>query len=285
MSAKIYSPLISIVTPTFNQAEFIEDCILSIKNQSYKYIEHIIVDGGSTDGTIDIIKKYEGQYNMRWLSEPDNGQADAINKGFSMGHGDIVAWLNSDDFYMYDDVIADVVKLFSKYRSANVVTGKGYYVNRMGGYISPIEIERNKITLKNMKIADYILQPATFVKMTISEKSIINIGYTYTFDWMYFLQIFELNANVLVSDNYFAAYRIYGDNKTALDNAERKLEIAQMALRNFGVFSLQTGFCYFIYCLYKIAEYIPFMRKPLRFLAQLVNSVVHKISCGRYYSC
>ena len=92
--------MISIVTPTYNSAEYLEDCIKSIKAQSYKDYEHIIIDGGSNDGTLDIIKRYEGTYPMRWISEKDNGMYDAIAKGFKMAKGDIFCWLNSDDMYM-----------------------------------------------------------------------------------------------------------------------------------------------------------------------------------------
>lgn len=91
---------ISIVTPVYNCEEYIERCILSIKNQGYSNFEHIIVDGGSTDATLDIIKKYEGTYNMRYISEKDNGMYDAICKGFEMATGDVYAWLNADDMYM-----------------------------------------------------------------------------------------------------------------------------------------------------------------------------------------
>lgn len=95
----IKNPKISIVTPTYNSEMYLEKCILSIKNQKYDNYEHIIVDGVSTDETLDIIKKYEGTYPMRWISEPDEGMYDAINKGFATATGDVYAWLNSDDFY------------------------------------------------------------------------------------------------------------------------------------------------------------------------------------------
>ena len=91
---------ISVVTPVYNCKEYIEKCILSIKNQQYDNFEHIIVDGGSTDGTLEIIKKYSGTYNMRYISEKDNGMYDAIYKGFQMATGDVYAWLNADDMYM-----------------------------------------------------------------------------------------------------------------------------------------------------------------------------------------
>jgi glycosyltransferase involved in cell wall biosynthesis len=93
-------PLVSIVTPSLNQGEFLEECIKSVKNQTYKNIEHIIIDGGSNDNTIDILKEYESAYNMTWISEPDTGMYDAINKGFKLSTGEIMAWINADDMYL-----------------------------------------------------------------------------------------------------------------------------------------------------------------------------------------
>lgn len=91
---------IFIITPAYQSAAHIEKCILSVMTQDYTNYEHIIVDGGSTDGTLDILRKYEGKYPMRWISEKDNGMYDAINKGFAMASGDIFAWLNSDDVFL-----------------------------------------------------------------------------------------------------------------------------------------------------------------------------------------
>ena len=117
----IKNPKISIVTPTYNSEMYLEKCISSIKNQKYDNYEHIIVDGVSTDGTLDIIKKYEGTYPMRWISEPDEGMYDAINKGFATATGDVYAWLNSDDFY-FPWTLNVVAMVFEK-RNVEWITG------------------------------------------------------------------------------------------------------------------------------------------------------------------
>src|SRR4030042_198392 len=91
-------PLVSIVTPSLNQGRFIEETILSVKNQTYPRIEYIVIDGGSSDGTLDILNKYSD--SLIWISERDKGQSDAINKGWKMSKGEIIAYLNADDTYM-----------------------------------------------------------------------------------------------------------------------------------------------------------------------------------------
>lgn len=112
----------SIITPCYNCVEFIEQCILSIKNQNYHDFEHIIVDGGSTDGTLEIIQKYENTYSMRWVSGKDNGMYDAINKGFAMAKGDIYSWINADDFYM-PWALSTVSKAMEEYPNVKWITG------------------------------------------------------------------------------------------------------------------------------------------------------------------
>ena len=95
-------PLVSIITPSFNKGPYIEETIMSIRNQTYQNIEHIVFDGASTDETISILEKYNK--NLKWISEPDKGQSDAINKGWRIAKGDIIAYLNADDTYLTDAV-------------------------------------------------------------------------------------------------------------------------------------------------------------------------------------
>lgn len=123
-------PRISIVMPSFNQAKFIEQSILSVINQNYPNLEFIIIDGGSSDGTVDIIKKHE-QYLTYWVSEPDQGQSDALNKGFLRATGDIFGWLNSDDIYLPNAFLI-AAKSFENNPYAQIIFGDWLSIDEHG---------------------------------------------------------------------------------------------------------------------------------------------------------
>ena len=122
--------LVSIITPSYNQAAYLEQTILSVLNQDHPRIEYIVVDGASTDGSVEIIKKYESKLAY-WVSEKDRGQADAINKGFARATGEIIAWLNSDDYYLPGAVNA-AVKVFEERSDVVLVYGNMLAVDEHG---------------------------------------------------------------------------------------------------------------------------------------------------------
>src|SRR5258706_11900526 len=132
----IAQPLVSIITPSFNQARYIEATIQSVLMQDYPNIEYIIVDGGSQDGTMDIIKKYEGRIAW-WVSEQDKGQTDAINKGFARAKGQILAWLNSDDMYE-PGAISAAVKYLQEHPEVGMVYGDCNFINEDGREIGRV---------------------------------------------------------------------------------------------------------------------------------------------------
>ena len=129
----MHLPLVSIITPSFNQARYLEATIQSVLSQNYPRLEYIIVDGGSTDGSVDIIKRYESKLAW-WVSEKDQGQTDAINKGFAHATGDFLAWLNSDDTYE-PNAIPSVVKFLQTHPEVGLVYGDTNYINEDGRVI------------------------------------------------------------------------------------------------------------------------------------------------------
>ena len=126
-------PLVSIITPSFNQARYIEATIQSVLGQDYPRIEYIVIDGGSSDGTVDLLKKYEHKLAY-WVSEKDKGQTDAINKGFARATGDILAWINSDDTYE-PGAIAAAVKYLQEHPEAGMVYADCNFINEDGRVI------------------------------------------------------------------------------------------------------------------------------------------------------
>ena len=180
-------PLVSIVTPSYNQGRFIEDTILSVKNQDYPNIEHIVVDGGSTDNTLDILKKYEGTYNMRWISEPDEGQSDAVNKGFRMAKGEIIGWLNSDDVYFDISAISSVVKFFDKYNDTDVIYGDAAVIDK-DNLIMKVLCTK-KFDYRYLQKTCYIVQPAVFFRRKIIDKHKLDTRLNYAMDYEFWLRI------------------------------------------------------------------------------------------------
>jgi glycosyltransferase involved in cell wall biosynthesis len=180
-------PLVSIVTPSYNQGKFIEDTILSIRNQNYPNIEHIIVDGKSTDDTLKILKKYEGAYNMRCISEPDNGQADAINKGFAMVKGEIVGWLNSDDVYYDKETISYIVKVFQGRKDIHILYGDSLLISK-DNLILKLECKPS-FNYKRLLRGFYLTQPSIFFRKTVIEKYKLDTNLNFAMDYEYCLRV------------------------------------------------------------------------------------------------
>ncbi len=179
--------LVSIVTPSFNQCRFIEETLLSVKNQDYPYIEHIVIDGGSSDNTLEILKKYEGTYNLHWVSEPDEGHSDAVNKGFRMAKGEIIGWLNSDDVYFDRKTISAVVEAFQKHPEADVIYGDCAYIWEDGTIlrIQCVPGFRYSRLLRGC----FLEQPAVFFRRHVVETHQLDKRLKVAIDYEYWLRI------------------------------------------------------------------------------------------------
>ena len=160
-------PLVSIITPSYNQAAYLEQTMLSVLEQDYPRVEYIVADGASTDGSVEIIKKYAGRLTY-WVSEKDNGQADAINKGFAHASGDIVAWLNSDDYYL-PGAISAAVQVFDQNPDVVHVYGNMLAVDERGKTFNTFNFEQ--LTLEDLLCFQIIGQPSVFIRRSAFEKA------------------------------------------------------------------------------------------------------------------
>jgi len=204
-------PLVSIVTPTLNQGRFIEATIRSIKTQSYKRFEHIVVDGGSTDETLDILRRSEGTYPMRWLSEPDRGMYEAVNKGMRRASGDILAYLNSDDLY-FPWTLEAVVEAFGHRRDADFIYGDALLIDDATGrqdfyWTLPFDLDY-------IQRFGFLAQPTVFWRRrAYSEIGPFDESLRYVADCDYWMRagaghrFFKLNEFLAIERNHSATLR------------------------------------------------------------------------------
>ncbi len=225
------APLVSIVTPSFNQGRFIRQAIDSVLAQTYPHIEHRVIDGGSTDDTVEILRSYGDR--VTWCSEPDDGQSDAINKGFAAAGGDILAWLNTDDVYRPDAVERAVDELLRR-PEAGLVYGRGVILNESGEETGPF-IGLESFNLWRLLYGlDYVLQPATFFRRSAVEAvGDLDRDLHYAMDWDLWLRL-AAHSEVCFLDHVLAGSREYGDTKTATGGWPRIRELGSLMHRHTG---------------------------------------------------
>jgi glycosyltransferase involved in cell wall biosynthesis len=188
-------PLVSIVINSFNQASYLEQTILSVLEQSYTNIEVLLVDGGSTDGSLEIVRKYADRFAW-WVSEPDHGQADGINKGLSRSKGELVAWLNSDDLYL-PDTVQEVVQAWTDHPDAALFYGDVVAIDENGKAFNRMKI--GAYQLPELMSFNIINQPAVFMNRSILKiAGNLNTSYHYFLDHHLWLRLAAGNDLVYV---------------------------------------------------------------------------------------
>lgn len=220
-------PLVTIVTPTLNQSRYLEETIRSVKAQDYPRLEHIVVDGGSTDGTLEILRRHP---HLRWVSEPDRGQADAIAKGFRLARGRILAWLNSDDLYLPAAVPAAVEALGG---GCALVYGGWRQIDEHGEFLKDIPPKAwDYPTL--LERANFVPQPAAFFTREAYEAvGGIDPRYRYAMDLDLWLRLGR-RYDVCRIDRVLAAFRFHPASKTVAEYDSFAREVVQASRHNGG---------------------------------------------------
>lgn len=190
------SPLVSVLTPSLNQARWLPDNLLSVRAQTYPRIEHIVMDGQSTDGSVEVLKAHGGPH-LRWRSEPDSGQSDAINKAFEESRGEIVGWLNSDDAYFSQDAISLVVDAFDRHPEADVVFGHAALVDGDGLILHVMWTPASAFRL--MRFHNYLSQPAVFLRRRALALPMVDPAFDFMMDWELWLRLTRRNRFVRVN--------------------------------------------------------------------------------------
>jgi len=208
--------LISIITPSFNQANYLEQTLRSVLEQDYPNVEYIVVDGASTDESVDVVKKYEDLLAY-WVSEKDSGQAEAINKGLARATGEIIAWLNSDDYYL-PNTISATVKVFEENPDVAMVYGDMLAVDENGQIINTLRYKQ--LTLEDLLCFQIIGQPAVFFRREVYEKiGGLDTTFHFLLDHHFWIRIAQ-QGKILHVPQIWAAARYHAEAKNRAKAAE-----------------------------------------------------------------
>ena len=229
-------PKISIITLSLNQGRYLEKTILSVLNQNYPNLEYIVIDGGSQDDSVNIIKKYQ-KYITYWVSETDKGQSDGLNKGFNKATGDIVAYINSDDVYM-PGILEKVAREFMEKGTIDVLYGNKLVLDPEGKILSERRLLRwmPKISIMGFfsRRGYWVYLDAAFWKREFFVKTNgFDLSLKNTMDVDYFLQLVKCKARFHFMREYFIGFRSHRDSKTILYGDERNPQETQTLFEKY----------------------------------------------------
>jgi len=224
-------PLVTIVTPSFNQANYLERTINSVLNQDYPNIEYIIMDGGSTDGSVEIIQKYSQKLSY-WQSEKDLGQTDAINKGFSRANGQIFAWLNSDDTYE-PRAISEAVNYLLDYPDVGMVYGDANFINAEDEIIGKFNAKQTNYEKLRTGFV-HIPQQASFWRAELwHQVAPLDTSIYFAMDYDLWLRLSKISKIVYIQ-KLWANFRLHGDAKSILEDDRCWPDMLKIHFRDEG---------------------------------------------------
>ncbi len=234
-------PSITVVTPSYNQGGYIAETIRSVAEQNYPNLEHLVIDAKSTDQTLEVLAGFAHLPDLRWISEKDRGQSDAINKGIRMAQGEIVGWLNSDDYY-HPGALQAIGRAFAENPGAGLVYGAGTKVNADGSVQK--EIPFRPFDRRRLRSAFYILQPSMFFRRDLfTQVGGLTESLHYAMDWELLLK-FPKNTPMVAIPEKIAQLRCYPNTKTSTGGWQRMQEIAGIGRQFHGPLDINyLSFC------------------------------------------
>lgn len=223
-------PSLSVITPSFNSAEFIEEAVLSVFRQERVRVEHIVVDGASEDATVDIVRRHP---HVGWISERDAGQSDAINKGFRRATGDLVGWLNADDYYLPGGLEA-IAAAAERHPEADIIYGDCVFVDARGNIVrSKVEHEFDRNVL--MHFGCYIPSTSTFFRRRLIDSGhLLNCDYRVCMDFEYFARLAHAGFKFHYVPRFIAAFRWHGSN-VSIRNMTRRAAERRRVQQQYGM--------------------------------------------------
>ena len=227
------STRVAIVTPTYNMAPFLRDAIDSVLAQDHPHIDYVVVDGGSTDGTVELLRSYGDR--LRWVSEPDRGQAHAVNKGLAATEGEVFAFLNADDTYL-PGAVGEAVAALARRPEAAGVYGRAWYVDRDGRRLGEFPTEE----FSHARLAEtcFICQPATFVRRSAVEAlGGFDEDLFYALDYDLWIRMSHAGLELAVVDAAWAAARMHAGSKTLRARARVHREVVALVKSHYGYVS------------------------------------------------
>lgn len=273
---------ISIAVPSFNYSQYIEACLKSIQEQSYTDFEVLIADGGSNDGSLEIIRQYcEEDKRFRLVSQADSGQADAIQKAFKHASGKILCFLNADDCYLAKDTLSSVVESFKLYSDVALISFGGYYIDSRGHWLKPINYRYHPFDgFHLMPYRTAVLQPATFWKKEVYDEIEWPSKFNFVFDVVFFYAAYQ-KFSWLELSKPIAGYRLHGENKSMTVRAERIVELADFEKIKFGRNSMRAKYLNVVgYVINKLDKAGPMGKSCSKLLYFIVNSLAY-LTCYR----